>query len=113
MNAPDGKIVHAEMRLGDSTFMLSDEVEDWDNRSPATIGGTGSALMVYVDDVDAVFNRAIAAGAREVMPVSDQFYGDRSGMVEDPYGHRWNLATHVEDVPPEEMERRARDMMSG
>jgi PhnB protein len=113
MDGPDGKLMHAEMRLGDSPFMLADEFEEWGNRSPATIGATGSSLMVYVEDVDAIFQRAVEAGAKVVMPVKDQFYGDRTGMVEDPFGHRWSLATHVEDVPPDELERRAKEMMGG
>jgi PhnB protein len=113
MDAPGGKLMHAEMRLGDSAFMLTDEFEEWGNRSPATIGATGSSLMVYVEDVDATFQQAVEAGAKVVMPVENHFYGDRMGMVEDPFGHRWSLASHVEDVPPDELERRAREMMGG
>jgi PhnB protein len=113
MDGPGGSIMHAEMRLGDSAFMLTDESEEWGNLSPASIGGTGSSLMIYVDDADEIFNRAVEAGAKVVMEVSDQFYGDRSGMVEDPYGHRWSISTHVEDVPPDELNRRAREMMGG
>ena len=113
MNGPDGKVMHAEIQLGDSRFMLAEEMEDWGNHSPSTLGGTSFTLMVYVEDCDAAFQRAIDAGATEVMPVSDQFYGDRSGVVEDPFGHRWNLSTHVEDVAPDEMDRRMREMMGG
>lgn len=113
MEAPDGTIMHAEMQLGDSRFMLAEEMEDWGNRSPSTLDGTSFSMMVYVEDCDAAFRRALDAGASEIMPVSDHFYGDRSGTVADPFGHRWNLSTHVEDVPPEEMDRRMREMMSG
>jgi PhnB protein len=113
MDGPGGKIMHAEVRIGDSPIMLADEFEEWGNRSPASFGGTGVALMVYVDDVDALFRRAVEAGAKEVMPVADHFYGDRSGTVEDPFGHRWHLSMHVEDVSPDELERRAKEMMAG
>lgn len=113
MEMPGGTVAHAEMRIGDSHFMVAEEMEDWGNRSPGSLGGTSFSMMVYVEDCDAAFQRAIDAGATEVMPVSDHFYGDRSGVVEDPYGHRWNLSTHVEDVPPDEMERRMKEMMAG
>lgn len=112
MDGPPGKIGHAEMSIGDSRFMLADEVEEWGNPSPQTLGGNGSSLMVYVEDVDALFQRAVDAGAKEVKPVENQFYGDRSGTIEDPFGHRWTISTHVEDVPPEELERRMEEMMS-
>lgn len=112
MDGPDGKIGHAEMKIGDSPFMLADEMEAWGNRSPRSLGGTPTSLMIYVEDVDAVFQRALDAGATEVMPVQDHFYGDRSGSVEDPFGHRWSISTHVEDVPPDELERRAKEVMS-
>lgn len=84
----DGKIVHAEIRIGDSPLMLADEFPDWGNTGPKTLGGTASGIMFYVDNVDAVFDRAVAAGATARMPVEDQFYGDRSGQIEDPFGHR-------------------------
>lgn len=113
LEGPPGKIGHAEMRIGDSAFMLADEMEEWGNLSPLTIGGTGGSLMVYVGDVDSVFQQAVEAGAKEIMPVKDHFYGDRAGTVEDPFGHRWMLATHVEDVSPEEVERRMKEMMGG
>lgn len=112
MDGPEGKIGHAEMKIGDSTFMFADEVEAWGNRSPHSLGGTPISLMIYVEDVDAVFQRAIDAGATEVMAVKDHFYGDRSGTVEDPFGHQWSISTHVEDVPPDELERRAKKVMS-
>lgn len=112
IDGPPGKLGHAEMQIGDSRFMLADEVEAWGNRSPESLGGTGTSLMIYVEDADALFRQAIEAGATEVMPVKDQFYGDRSGTVEDPFGHRWTISTHVEDVPPDELARRAEEMMS-
>ena len=113
MGGPDGKIGHAELKLGDSILMLADEFPDMGNKSPKTIGGSPVTISVYVEDVDTVFKRAIEAGATEVTPVNDQFYGDRSGQFEDPFGHRWNVSTHIEDVSPEEMERRMAEMMGG
>ena len=113
MPAPDGKIGHAEIAIGDSVIMLSDAFPDMGAPTPQALGGSPVFLMVYVADVDDVFARALRAGAKEVQPVQDQFYGDRSGQFEDPFGHRWNIASHVEDVEPEEMERRAAEAMSG
>ena len=113
MPAPEGKIGHAELQLGESIIMLADEFPEMDVRGPRTLGGTPVTLHVYVEDVDSVFEAALAAGATEVRAVEDQFYGDRSGQFEDPFGHRWSVATHVEDVPPDEMERRAAEAMSG
>jgi PhnB protein len=112
MNGPDGRVGHAELQLGDSVLMLSDA---FPGGAPdaKSVGGTPVTLMVYVEDVDDVFARAIAAGATEVTAVQDQFYGDRSGQFEDPFGHRWSVASHVEEVPPEEMEKRAAQAMSG
>jgi PhnB protein len=107
MVGPDGKIGHAEIQIGDSVVMLADEYADLGFLSPPSVGGTPVTILVYVDDVDAVFERAIEAGATAVKPVEDQFYGDRSGLFEDPFGHRWNVASHVEDVAPDEMARRA------
>ncbi len=106
LDMPDGKIAHAEIRIGDSIVMLSEENEEWGNKSPVTLGGSPMFLMIYVPDVDAAFKKAIAAGATEVRPVEDQFYGDRSGMLKDPYGHQWTLSTHVEEVSQEECQRR-------
>ncbi len=103
---PGGVIGHAEIRIGNSVVMLSDEMPEWGNKSPQTLGGASSGLMVYVPDVDAAFARAIAAGASVYKPLADQFYGDRSGSVLDPYGHNWTIATHTEDVPHEEMTAR-------
>lgn len=107
MPSPDGKIGHAEITIGDSHIMLADEYPEMGHRSPQTIGGTGVSLMVYLEDVDKIFKQALAEGAKEVQPVKDQFYGDRSGTFQDPFGHVWTVSTHVEDVEPEEMQRRA------
>ena len=101
-----GKIGHAEVRIGDSIVMLSDEWPDYGKLGPASRGGATSSLMIYLEDVDAAFERAIAAGATLERPVEDQFYGDRSGTVTDPFGHSWTLSTHVEDVAEDEMQRR-------
>ncbi len=113
MDAPEGRIGHAELELGDSLIMLADEVPDRDIWGPRSFGGSPVTISVYVEDVDAVFEAALAAGATSVRPLEDQFYGDRNGQFEDPFGHRWSVATHVEDVPPEEMEKRAADAMDG
>lgn len=99
-------VVHAEIRIGDSHIMLSDEVPQMGLAGPKTRGGPTSSLLVYVDDVDAAFARALAAGATEERAVQDQFYGDRSGTLTDPFGHRWTLSTHIEDVSPDEMKQR-------
>ncbi len=106
MGAPGGQIGHAEIKIGDSVIMLADEFPDMKALSPSTIGGTAVSLMVYVDDVDSVFKRALAAGGTQVHPLEDKFYGDRSGTLTDPFGHMWTISTHKEDVPPEEMQRR-------
>jgi PhnB protein len=108
--APDGKIGHAEIRIGDSHVMLGDEMTDMGYRSPQTLGGSPIGLMLYVEDVDAVVKQALNAGAKLVKEVQDQFYGDRTGGVEDPFGHQWYVATHKEDVPLEELKRRAAAM---
>jgi PhnB protein len=110
MDGPDGKIGHAELMLGESVIMVSDEYPDMGYIGPRKVGGSPVALHVYVDDVDATFAKAVAAGAKEERAVEDQFYGDRSGTFEDPWGHRWSVGTHVEDVPPDEMARRAEAM---
>jgi PhnB protein len=112
MGGPDGRVGHAELALGDSVIMLSDGFPDMGVRDPKSIGGTATTIHVYVEDADAVFAAALAAGAKELRAVEDQFYGDRSGQFEDPFGHRWNVATHVEDVPPDEMQRRAAEAMA-
>jgi PhnB protein len=113
MGAPGDKVGHAELEIGDSVIMLADEAPEMDALSPPTVGGTPVSLHVYVEDADAVFARAIDAGAKELQPVEDKFYGDRSGSFEDPFGHRWHIASHVEDVSPEEMEKRMAEETSG
>jgi PhnB protein len=100
------RIGHAEIRIGDSFVMLTDEWPEYGKLSPKSRGGATSSLMIYLEDVDAAFERAMIAGATQERPVEDQFYGDRSGTIVDPFGHSWTLATHVEDVPEEEMQRR-------
>ena len=106
MTGPDGSVGHAEIRIGDSVIMLGDEWPDGPTQSPTTLGGSTAALFIYTDDVDALWKRAIDAGAEEVFPLELQFYGDKSGRVRDPFGHTWGLGQHVEDVSQEEMERR-------
>jgi len=113
MPMPNGRIGHAELELGDSLLMLADENPDMDIRGPASLGGTPVSMHLYVEDADAVFARALEAGAKALRPVEDRFYGDRSGQFEDPFGHRWDVSTHVEDVPPEEMSKRAEAAMAG
>jgi len=107
MQAPGGRVGHAELGFGASVLMLADEFPELGNLSPLTVGGTPVMLLVYVEDVDAVFERALGAGATALRPVEDQFYGDRSGAFEDPFGHRWLVATHIEDVSEEELRRRS------
>jgi len=106
MAQPDGKIGHAEVRIGDSVVMLADEATEMGYRSPKSLGGSPVSLLLYFEDVDAVVARAVAAGAKLTQPVRDQFYGDRNGTIEDPFGHVWIIATHTEDISPEEMKRR-------
>ena len=106
---PDGRIAHAEVRIGGSIVMLHDEAPEWQAFSPQTIGDTASSVLLYVNDVDAVVKRAVEAGATLTMEVADQFYGDRAGGLKDPFGHRWHVATHVEDVAPDELERRMKE----
>ena len=110
---PGGTIRHAELVIGDSVVMLSDEFPDWGIRGAAAYGGTAVTIGVYVADVDAAYGRAIALGAQPVRPVEDQFYGDRSGQFLDPWGHRWSVATHIEDVSDDEIARRAAEVMGG
>jgi PhnB protein len=107
MAEPSGRIGHAEIRIGDSPIMLADEVPEMGFRSPESLGGSPVSILLYVEDVDAVFSQAVAAGAKVQRPVADQFYGDRTGGVTDPFGHIWYIATHKEDVSPEEMRKRA------
>jgi PhnB protein len=110
MAGPDGKIGHAELEIGDSLIMLADEHPDMGVLGPKKVGGSPMTIHVYVEDADEVFQRAIEGGGKEIRAVQDQFYGDRSGQFEDPFGHRWNVATHVEDVPADEMAKRAAAM---
>jgi len=111
MDGPNGTVGHAEIEIDDSTIMLADEFPDMGLRSPQSLGGTGVSLHLYVKYVDACFNRAVAAGAKVLRPVEDQFYGDRSGTVEDPFGHVWTISTHKEDLSPEELQKRSEAFM--
>jgi PhnB protein len=113
MPAPGGRIGHAEIRIGNSPVMLADENAEMNARSARSFGGSPISLMVYVENVDAVVAQAMAAGAKLMRPVADQFYGDRTGGVDDPFGYHWYIATHIEDVPPDELERRAAKAMGG
>ena len=111
MPGPDGKIMHAELQIGSSRIMLADESPQMGHKSPQTLGGSGTGLMLYVNDVDDTFQRAVSGGGKIVQAVKNQFYGDRSGTLADPFGHQWTIATHVEDVAPEEMKRRMDEAM--
>ena len=106
LSEPGGRIGHAEIRIGDAPIMLSDEYPEMDVRSPQSLGGSPVLIHLYVDDVDALASRAVAAGAKLLRPVADQFYGDRSGTLTDPFGHRWMIATRKEDVSAAEMQKR-------
>jgi uncharacterized glyoxalase superfamily protein PhnB len=105
MKGPDGKIMHAELRIGDSMFMLGDEMPEWGSLSPLSTGGTGMGLHIYLEDVDTAFDRAVKAGATVEMPVADMFWGDRYGKLADPFGHKWSIGTHKADLTMEEMEK--------
>lgn len=107
LDMPGGKIGHAELEIGDSVLMLADAFPEMDIKSPSAIGGTPVAIGLYLPDVDAVVARAVDAGAKILSPLTNQFYGDRSAKIQDPFGHIWHVATHIEDVSPEEMQRRA------
>lgn len=109
MEGPEGKVGHAELEIGNSVIMLADEHPEMDAHGPKSVGGTPVSLHVYVEDADSVFERATEAGAKSLRAVEDKFYGDRSGSFEDPFGHQWHVATHVEDVPPDEMSKRAEE----
>jgi PhnB protein len=113
MGDPSGKVGHAELAIGDSVVMLADEYPEMDAVGPKTVGGTPVTMSVYVEDVDATFDRAVKAGAKALRPVENQFYGDRSGQFLDPFGHKWSVASHIEDVPPDEMAKRAAEAMGG
>jgi PhnB protein len=107
MKSPDGRVAHAELKLGDSVFMLSDEYPEMKCRSPNSIGGSPVSMYVYVEDVDSLFDKAVSAGAKVLDPVKDQFWGDRHGRLEDPFGHLWSIATHKKDLSEEEMKSAA------
>lgn len=110
MAQPDGRIGHAELKIGNSHIMLADEFPEMDHHGPLSLGSSPVSILVYVEDVDAIVNRAVAAGAKILKPVQDQFYGDRSGFIRDPFGHLWGVATHKEDVSPQEMQERMKKM---
>ena len=110
MPGPGGKVGHAEITIAESVIMLADEHPEMGARGPKAIGGSPVSLVLSVADVDATVKTAVAAGAKLLRPVEDKFYGDRSGTIEDPFGHHWHVSTHIEDVPPDEMERRAAAM---
>lgn len=113
MPGPDGSLMHAEIRIGGSVIMLHDENPQWPAKSPKSLGGSASTIMLYVPDCDAVIRASEQAGATVTMPAADQFYGDRCGNLTDPFGHKWSIATHIEDVFPEEIDRRVKAMFSG
>ena len=113
MATPDGGVGHAELRIGEAVIMLADECPDAGPRSPKSLGGVSSSIYMYVNDVDAFAKRAIEAGARILHPLENKFYGDRAVGLEDPFGHQWGFATHVEDVPPEEISKRAAALFGG
>ncbi len=111
MKGPDGKVMHAEIKIGDSIIMLADEFPEFGALSPQTSGGAGMGLHIYVEGVDAAFDRAVKAGAQVEMPVSDQFWGDRYGKLKDPFGHKWSIATHTKDMSADEMKRNMDEAM--
>ncbi len=113
LGGPDGKVGHAELQIGEAVIMLADENPGMSIEGPKSVGGTPVTVHVYLEDADGAFERAVQAGAKPLRAVEDQFYGDRSGQFEDPYGHRWNVATHVEDISEEEMVRRAAEIGGG
>jgi len=113
MPTPAGKVGHAEIQIGDSHVMLADEFPEMGAKGPVSFGGSPVHLLLYVNDCDAMFRRAVEAGGKVKRPLKDQFYGDRSGSIEDPFGHDWTIATHKEDLSPEEMNRRAAAAMAG
>jgi uncharacterized glyoxalase superfamily protein PhnB len=110
--APDGTIMHAELRIGDSIIMLADEMPDQGGRGPKSIGGTPVSFFVYGENVDAAWKRAVDAGAKPIVPLADQFWGDRTGCLEDPFGHQWWLAQHIKDLTPEELRKNAESFFS-
>jgi PhnB protein len=112
MKGPDGKIAHAEVRIGDSILMLADEFPEFGSLSPQSIGGSGTGLHIYLEDVDAAFDRAVSAGATVEMPVADTFWGDRYGKLRDPFGHKWSIGTHKADLTMEETQRGMEEAMA-
>jgi PhnB protein len=112
MDGPPGKIGHAELRIGDSVIMVADEMPGGGNRAPTSLGGTTAGVFLYVSDVDASYKQAVDAGAKGDMPPADMFWGDRFAKLTDPFGHSWSMATHVEDVAPEEMKKRMQQEMA-
>jgi PhnB protein len=112
MKDPSGKVMHAELKIGDSIVMMSDEFPDYGALSPQSVGGSSMGLHIYVDNVDAAFDRAVKAGAQVEMPVMDQFWGDRYGKLKDPYGHKWSIATHTKDLSRDEMKQGMEDAMA-
>lgn len=108
----DGIMGHAEIQIADCRIMLSDEMPEWGNKSPVTLGGSPGGIYLYVKDVDSTFARALKAGARQEQPVTDQFYGDRCGSLVDPFGHRWTLATHKQDFNPDQLQQRFHEFMA-
>jgi PhnB protein len=113
LEGPGGSVAHAEIKIGDSHIMLGDEHPQMGYHGPQHYGGSPVGLMIYVENCDVIFDQAIAAGAKELKPLQDQFYGDRSGSLTDPFGHSWTIATHIEDVPQDEVERRAAKLFGG
>ncbi|SEA23474.1 PhnB protein [Alkalimonas amylolytica] len=113
MELPGGGVMHAEMRVGQALFMLSEQSDEWGTKSPPMLNGTPVGIMIYVPDVDALVEQAVAAGATLSMPPTDQFYGDRMACLLDPFGHSWMLSTHVEDVSEQELSRRAKELFGG
>jgi PhnB protein len=112
MDGPQGSIMHAELQIGDSMIMLSDPFPQASTKTPKELGGTTISIFAYVEDIDSVYKQAIDAGASSLMEPDDMFWGDRFGSVQDPFGHSWTIATHVEDVSPEEIEKRSEEFMS-
>jgi len=112
MKGPDGKVMHAELRIGDSIFMLADEMPQYGTHSPQAIGGSPMGLHIYTEDVDGAFDRAVKAGAKVEMPVTDMFWGNRYGKLSDPFGHKWSIATHKRDMSAQEIEKEQAEFMS-
>jgi PhnB protein len=113
MDDPEGKVGHAELVIGDSVVLLADQFLEMDVKGPKVLGGTPVVLSIYVEDIDATISRAVFLGAKITRPIEDKFYGDRVGQIEDPFGHAWSVQTHIEDVSPEEMMRRAQELALG